>query len=116
MLRVRDGSEFPMPRLRQGEVEVFDGFRHKGLPETYRNGRTICVLPLRLPAPGCFPRGDGFDPRTSEAHLIAVPVLQVTLGVIVALFVIQMVRRLSAQSQNTLAQGVADGLGFLTAP
>ena len=48
--------------------------------------------------------------------MIAVPVLQVTLGVIVALFVIQMVRRLSAQSQNTLAQGVADGLGFLTAP
>jgi len=48
--------------------------------------------------------------------LIAVPVFQVTLGVIVALFVIQMVRRLSAQSQNTLAQSVADGLGFLVAP
>ncbi len=48
--------------------------------------------------------------------MIAVPVFQVTLAVIVALFVIQMVRRLSAQSNNQFAQGVSDGLGFLTAP
>ena len=48
--------------------------------------------------------------------MIAVPVFQVTLAVIVALFVLQVVRRLAAQSQNPLAQGVSDGLGFLTAP
>ena len=45
-----------------------------------------------------------------------VSVLHVTLGVIVALFVIQMVRRITAQSQNPIAQGVSDGLSFLTAP
>jgi ribosomal protein L11 methylase PrmA len=33
---------------------------------------------------------------------------------VIALFVIQMVRRLTAQSQNSVAQGVSDGLGFLT--
>jgi len=48
--------------------------------------------------------------------LIAVPVLQTVLALIVGLFVIQMVRRLAAQSQNQLAQSVADGLGFLVAP
>ena len=48
--------------------------------------------------------------------MIAVPVLQTVLALIVGLFVIQMVRRLAAQSQNPLAQGVSDGLGFLTAP
>ncbi len=48
--------------------------------------------------------------------MIAVPVLQVTLATIVALFVLQMLRRLTAQSQNPLAQGVTDGLSFLTAP
>ena len=45
-----------------------------------------------------------------------VSVLHVVLATVVALFVIQMVRRISAQSQNPIAQGVADGLSFLTAP
>ena len=48
--------------------------------------------------------------------MIAVPVFQVTLAVVIALFVIQVVRRLSAQSSNPIAQGLADGLGFLTQP
>ena len=46
--------------------------------------------------------------------MIAVPVFQVTLAVVLALFVIQMVKRLTAQSQNTIAQGTSDALGFLT--
>lgn len=48
--------------------------------------------------------------------MIAVPVFQVTLAVIIALFVLQVVRRLAAQSSNGVAQGVADGIGFLTSP
>lgn len=48
--------------------------------------------------------------------MIAVPVLQVTAAVVIALFVLQVVRRLAADSHNSVAQGVADGIGFLTAP
>lgn len=46
--------------------------------------------------------------------MIAVPVFQVTAGVIVALFLIQVARRLTAQSSNPIAVGVNDGLSFLT--
>ena len=48
--------------------------------------------------------------------MIAVPVFQVTLAVIIALFVLQVVRRLSAQSSNAALQSVSDGIGFLTSP
>lgn len=51
-----------------------------------------------------------------EAFVIAVPVFQVTLAVIVALFVIQVVRRVAASSASPAAQAVNDGLSFLTAP
>lgn len=46
--------------------------------------------------------------------MIATPVLQVTAGVIIALFLIQLTRRLVAQSSNPIAVGVFDGLSFLT--
>lgn len=45
--------------------------------------------------------------------MIATPVLQVTASVVIALFLIQVGRRLSAQSQNPIAVGVHDGLTFL---
>ena len=48
--------------------------------------------------------------------MIAVPVFQVVLATLIALFVIQVVRRLSADSSNQALQGLADGLGFLVAP
>lgn len=48
--------------------------------------------------------------------MIAIPVLQVTAGVVIALFVLQVVRRLAAESSNPLAVGTADAIGFLTAP
>lgn len=48
--------------------------------------------------------------------MIAVPVFQVTLAVIIALFVLQVVRRLAAQSSNPIAQGLSEGVGFLTSP
>lgn len=46
--------------------------------------------------------------------MIATPVLQVTASVVIALFLIQVARRLSAQSQNPVAVGINDGLTFLT--
>lgn len=46
---------------------------------------------------------------------MAVPVLQVTASVIIALFLLQLVRRAAAQSQNGLAQSVSGGLDFLLA-
>lgn len=46
--------------------------------------------------------------------MIATPVLQVTLSVIIALFLIQVARRLTSQSTNPIAVGVNDGLSFLT--
>jgi hypothetical protein len=48
--------------------------------------------------------------------MITVPVVQVTLSVIIALFVLQVVRHLAASSNNSLAQGLSDGITFLTAP
>lgn len=47
--------------------------------------------------------------------MIAVPVLQVTAAVVIALFVLQVVKRLAADSSNPIAQGTADGISFLTA-
>lgn len=46
--------------------------------------------------------------------MIATPVLQVTASVIIALFLIQVARRLTAQSQNPILVGVNDGFTFLT--
>lgn len=46
--------------------------------------------------------------------MIATPVLQVTASVIIALFLIQVGRRLTAQSQNPIAVGLNDALSFLT--
>lgn len=48
--------------------------------------------------------------------MITIPVVQVTASVIVALFLLQVVRHLAASSDNTAAQGLADGISFLTAP
>jgi len=45
--------------------------------------------------------------------MIATPVLHVTASVVIALFLIQVGRRLVAQSQNPIAVGVHDGLTFL---
>jgi hypothetical protein len=45
--------------------------------------------------------------------MIATPVLQVTASVVIALFLLQVGRRLTAQSQNPIAVGVHDGLTFL---
>lgn len=47
--------------------------------------------------------------------MIAVPVFQVTAAVVIALFVLQVVKRVSAQSQNPIAVGLTDGISFLTA-
>lgn len=52
--------------------------------------------------------------RIYNGGVIATPVLQVTAGVIIALFLIQVARRLTSQSQNPIAVGVNDGLTFLT--
>ena len=46
--------------------------------------------------------------------MVTVPVVQVTLAIIVWIFVLQMVKRLSATSQNPIAMGVTDGIAFLT--
>lgn len=48
--------------------------------------------------------------------MITVPVVQVTAAVVIALFVLQVVRHLAATSQNPVATGLADGISFLTAP
>ena len=48
--------------------------------------------------------------------MITVPVVQVTASVIIALFLLQVVRHLAASSDNSAAQGLADGISFLTAP
>lgn len=44
---------------------------------------------------------------------MAVPVLQVTMSVVIALFLLQLVRRLLSSSHGSLAQGVEGGLDFL---
>lgn len=46
--------------------------------------------------------------------MVTVPVVQVTLAIIVGLFVLQMIKRLSATSTNPIAMGVTDGIAFLT--
>jgi hypothetical protein len=48
--------------------------------------------------------------------MIAIPVVQVTASVVIALFVLQVVRHLAAESDSTIASGLADGISFLTAP
>lgn len=48
--------------------------------------------------------------------MITIPVVQVTASVIIALFILQVVRHLASDSNNALAQGVSDGITFLTAP
>lgn len=48
--------------------------------------------------------------------MITVPVVQVTASVIIALFILQVVRHLAANSDSSLGQGVSDGITFLTAP
>lgn len=48
--------------------------------------------------------------------MITVPVVQVTASVVIALFVLQVVRHLAASSDNRVASGLADGISFLTAP
>ena len=52
--------------------------------------------------------------RRFDTGMKTVAVFHVTLAVVLALFVIQMVKRITATSQNPIAQGVNDGLGFLT--
>lgn len=44
---------------------------------------------------------------------MAVPVLQVTASVVIALFLLQVARRLLASSNSGIAQGVEGGLDFL---
>jgi hypothetical protein len=46
---------------------------------------------------------------------MAVPVLQVTASVVIALFLLQLVRRLLANSSSGVAKGVEGGLDFLLA-
>ena len=46
---------------------------------------------------------------------MAVPVLQVTASVVIALFLLQLLRRLLSRSQSGLGQGVEAGLDFLLA-
>lgn len=45
--------------------------------------------------------------------MIATPVLQVTASVIIALFLIQLGRRLTFDATNPILVGVHDGLSFL---
>ena len=48
--------------------------------------------------------------------MITVPVVHIVLGTIIALFILQVVRHVAAGSSNSFAQGVSDGISFLTAP
>lgn len=48
--------------------------------------------------------------------MIAIPVVQVTAAVVIALFMLQVIRHLAASSDNAVAAGLADGITFLTAP
>lgn len=45
--------------------------------------------------------------------MVTVPILQVTASVVIALFLLQLLRRLLAESQNGLAKGVSAGLDFI---
>lgn len=57
--------------------------------------------------------------QQSKPHLmqrrtnVAVPVLQTTASVVIALFLLQLAKRLLANRQNTIAQGLAGGLNFI---
>jgi len=44
---------------------------------------------------------------------MAVPVLQTTASVVIALFLLQLLRRLLGSSQSGVAKGVEGGLDFL---
>lgn len=46
---------------------------------------------------------------------MAVAALQVTMGVVIALFLLQLARRLASGRTNPIAQGVEGGLEFLLA-
>lgn len=46
---------------------------------------------------------------------MAVPVVQVTLSLVIALFFLQLLRHLLASSNSGLAKGVGDGLNWLLA-
>lgn len=96
-------------------MEIYGVFRHSSTGTLHVWSVGFKSALADCPFGGDAGRTDGFVFQHSEAALIAVPVFQVTLAVVVALFVIQMVRRLTAQSENQIAQGVSDGLGFLTA-
>ena len=45
--------------------------------------------------------------------MIATPVFQVTVSVVIALFVLQVLRRVTANKTNPFVQGVNGGLTFL---
>ena len=45
--------------------------------------------------------------------MISVPVFQTVAAVVIALFVLQVIRRLAAGSQNQLAASLSDGIEFL---
>ena len=47
---------------------------------------------------------------------MAVPVLQVTASVVIALFLLRLAQRLLSNSQSGVAQGVEGGLAFLLGP
>lgn len=51
---------------------------------------------------------------STTGRVIATPILQVLAGVIISLFLIQIARRLTAQSSNPIAVGLNDGIEFLT--
>lgn len=44
---------------------------------------------------------------------MAIPVIQVTASVVIALFLLQLVRRLLSGSSNGIANGIEGGLTFL---
>lgn len=46
--------------------------------------------------------------------MIATPAFQILAVVVIGLFLIQVARRISAQSQNPIVVGLNDGLTFLT--
>jgi hypothetical protein len=47
--------------------------------------------------------------------MIVAGALQVTMGVVIALFLLQLLRRLAAGRSNPIAQGLEGGLEFLLA-
>lgn len=57
-------------------------------------------------------RGEGFQ-RREDRLLISIPVFQGLAGLVIGLFILQVIRRLTAGSSNQLAAGVSDGIEFL---